>query len=155
MLDMLLDIRTRSGNDLFKKQLCKLPTQVVEILEAKVNDMKRILITVVSLLFIAGCSRPPNAVLFNFEPFKMFRIPPNTRVEWDDMILAELPKELQNRPTTRDVPIIKGEIVGDYRETETWGWFVDDEIMQKVYNIKAEEDLRMTWTDKLWKGLGL
>lgn len=117
--------------------------------------MKRLLLISVFFVCIAGCSKDPNVVLYNFEPHKMFRIPPKATVDWNDMALAELPKELQNRPSTRDVPIVKGEIVGGVRETQTWGWFVDDEIMEKVYKAKAKEDLRMTGLDKFWKWLGL
>lgn len=116
--------------------------------------MRTKLLIPILLFCLAGCSKPDN-ILYNLDPDKMFRIPPNANIEWKDMKLSELPKGMGNRPSTRDVPIVKGEIVGDVRKTQTWGWFVDDEIMELVYKIKAEEDLRKTWSDDFWTWLGL
>ena len=118
--------------------------------------MKRILI-MVSLLFIVGCFRSPREyIIYNLDPAKCFKLCKGTLIDFrhipDDELTTDLKRHqeliLLANPDANEMQL-------KTRKLEYAGAYIDNEIMEKVYKLKAEEDLRMTWTDRLWKGLGL
>ena len=93
--------------------------------------MKMKKLFIVTLLLVAGCSAPYRIVAINQQD--MFRIPANARVEWQD---------------SKDVD-------GDLFFTDKPGWFICDDVLNKIYEVEAQEDITPSIWDRLWKAMGL
>lgn len=112
-------------------------------------------VSVILLIVLTGCAADNRTPVYNFEESKMFSLPPGTRCEWQDTKIDELPEEQQDVIASRYIVIINGELAGDVKYTEDWGYFISRDILDKVLAIQAEEDLSMTIWERIWKGLGL
>lgn len=92
----------------------------------------RYIVTLLIVIMIAGCA--PKHKIYAIDKEDMIRVPvAGARIEWND---------------TNDIP-------GDLWYTNEPGWFISDEILQKVYDAEAQEDLTPNIWDRIWKGLGL
>jgi len=92
--------------------------------------MKKILLTILLMLFVAGCeeiylrnpfSTKPPIVVHVMTPDDYFPIPPGAWVEWDDMMIDD-----------KDVP-------GDRIFVEKWGSFYSNDAQNRIMEAKTEK----------------